>query len=75
VIEILILFNLEELVLHTHIASGTGKDDLSVEEIEREVREEDMSSADSAGGSLSCRVFRWFGAFPRPIAKRSVKTL
>ena len=45
-----------------------------MEEIEREVSEEDMSSADSAGGSLSCRVFRWFGAFPRPIAKRLIKT-
>jgi hypothetical protein len=49
----------------------TGKEDLSVESMERELSEEDISSADSAGGKRSCRLFRWLVAFPRPIASQT----
>src|SRR5208282_6030646 len=55
---------------YTHIARGTGKEDLMLESMERELSDEDISSADSAGGNRSCRLFRWLGAFPRPIASK-----
>ena len=56
--------------LYTHIARGTGKEDLSTESMEREFSEDDISSADSAGGNRSCRHFRWLGAFPRPMSPK-----
>ena len=57
---------------HTHIAKVIGKEELSVESMERELSEEDISSADSAGGNRSYRLFRWLVAFPRPIASKNL---
>ena len=56
--------------VYTHIARGTGKEDLMLESMERELSDEDISSADSTGENRSCRLFRWLGAFPRPIASK-----
>jgi hypothetical protein len=43
---------------HTHIAKGIGNEDSSLGSTERPLSEEDNSSADSAGGSRSCRGLR-----------------
>jgi hypothetical protein len=42
---------------YTHIANGIGKEDLPPEPIDREERDDETSSADSAGGPRSCLVF------------------
>ena len=51
----------------THIARGTGNEDTLVDETDKELIVEDISSADSAAGSRSCRLFFGLDPFPRPI--------